>query len=377
MTNPISGLTHCFYNYPARFHPLFARTAIRLFTKKGDLVIDPFMGSGTTAVEALVCGRRFLGIDINPLATFIANVKTTPLTTRDFHLIEEWLDRICGLINLHKKVEISEEWKGYTKHVPWWLRKTIALLVEKARNEFPKKRQEDFVRACILSAGQWALDCKKTIPNSKQFLVIFQKKARTMLSALREYQQELKEHLDVPLSQIHRRKKLLARPVAGIEKDKRVIMRWIPAKLIITSPPYPGVHIVYNRWQVFGRKETPAPYWIINSPDGKGLSYYTLGDRKQKELKRYFDNLKSSFNSLKYLVDKESLIIQLIGFSDPTWQLDRYLSIMDELGFTEVSFSEIGPSRFWRNIPNRKWYTQYKTSPSTNGREFLLIHRLK
>src|SRR5207244_2812370 len=39
--SPVSGLTHNFYRYPARFSPRFVRAAIQAFTKPGDLVIDP------------------------------------------------------------------------------------------------------------------------------------------------------------------------------------------------------------------------------------------------------------------------------------------------------------------------------------------------
>ena len=66
-------------------------------------------------------------------------------------------------------------------------------------------------------------------------------------------------------------------------------------RLIITSPPYPGVHVLYHRWQVNGRRETPAPYWIANKLDGDGGRYYSLGNRHEKELKTYFTNLESIF----------------------------------------------------------------------------------
>ncbi|MBI4607669.1 MAG: site-specific DNA-methyltransferase [Candidatus Rokubacteria bacterium] len=80
---PVTGLTHSFYRYPARFSPQFARKAIEAFTKPGDTVFDPFMGGGTTVVEALASGRRCIGSDLNPLAKFLAKAKTTPISKRD------------------------------------------------------------------------------------------------------------------------------------------------------------------------------------------------------------------------------------------------------------------------------------------------------
>ncbi len=77
------------------------------------------------------------------------------------------------------------------------------------------------------------------------------------------------------------------RSVIGIEKAGIFSKRKAP-KLILTSPPYPGVHVLYHRWQVDGRKETPAPFWIANKLDGAGLSHYTMGDRKNPGLRTYF-----------------------------------------------------------------------------------------
>src|SRR5919108_536779 len=89
-STPVAGFTHAFYRYPARFSPAFARAAIELFTKPGDLVLDPFSGGGTTVVEAYALGRSAVGSDISHLAAFIGQVKVTPLSANDVFKLRTW-----------------------------------------------------------------------------------------------------------------------------------------------------------------------------------------------------------------------------------------------------------------------------------------------
>ena len=85
-------ITHGYYTYPAKFIPQLAARLIKENTNEGDIVIDPFMGSGTTVVEAIVNNRIGIGTDINDIAYLIAKVKTTPIKTsellREFGKIE-------------------------------------------------------------------------------------------------------------------------------------------------------------------------------------------------------------------------------------------------------------------------------------------------
>jgi len=51
--------------HPAPFPEELPYRLIQLYSFKGDLVLDPFMGSGTTAISALKSERKFVGYDIN------------------------------------------------------------------------------------------------------------------------------------------------------------------------------------------------------------------------------------------------------------------------------------------------------------------------
>jgi DNA modification methylase len=53
-------------SHSATFPVELPKWFIKLFTQPGDMVLDPFLGSGTTAVAAAQLGRDYIGIDINP-----------------------------------------------------------------------------------------------------------------------------------------------------------------------------------------------------------------------------------------------------------------------------------------------------------------------
>ncbi len=74
-----SYATHGYHRYPAKFIPQLAARIIQQNSLAGDLICDPFMGSATTLVEAIVHDRKAYGTDINPVAALIARTKTTPI----------------------------------------------------------------------------------------------------------------------------------------------------------------------------------------------------------------------------------------------------------------------------------------------------------
>ena len=65
-------------SYRACFKPQLPRFFITRLTDPGDVVFDPFMGRGTTLLEAALEGRRTLGNDVNPLSRFLLEARFDP-----------------------------------------------------------------------------------------------------------------------------------------------------------------------------------------------------------------------------------------------------------------------------------------------------------
>lgn len=84
-------LSHNIHRYSGKFIPPIARTVIDLFTERNEIVFDPYLGSGTTALEAILSGRKALGTDLNPLAILISKVKTTILPVEELMMFRQEL----------------------------------------------------------------------------------------------------------------------------------------------------------------------------------------------------------------------------------------------------------------------------------------------
>jgi hypothetical protein len=379
---PVAGLTHGMYRYPARFSPLFARAAIKTFTSPGDTVLDPFMGGGTTLVEARVLGRPGIGVDLNELAVFLARVKTTVFSDKDRCSVRQWADSLPGRLNLRNVSVRQEEWirKGYQRNISgrrtWPIRKSLELAIAQI-DRLEVRCHQELARCVLLKTAQWALDCRSSIPSAEEFrnrliadFVAALEAAKGFARQVRESERRYGPADPHPTICLHR-------SAAGIECEPRVAERPTP-RLILTSPPYPGVHVLYHRWQVQGRRETPAPFWVADTLDGRGESFYTFGSRKQEGLEDYFAHLHDAFASLSLVAGPDTLVVQMVGFSDPCWQLHEYLQTMEQAGFREVQYRGLSNSpggRLWRRVPNRRWYADQK-GPISSSREVVLFHQL-
>lgn len=371
---------HTFYKYPARFAPSFAREVIQAFSTEGELVLDPFCGGGTTLLEAMSLGRRAVGIDVSTLATFISRAKTTPLSIHDRRAIEKWCNGIA--IETSFACDVSgrlpeEDREHYERNVPDEVSAFFSWVISRiARLKRP--RQQTFVRLILLSVGQWALDCKTTFPNRVVLRDEFVARLRDAVSNYMEFLRGTAQLNGMPRCRLGSLRRIINRDARQISSDGRIPRAWLPAKLVVTSPPYPGVHVVYHRWQIRGRKETPAPFWLAKQRDGEGESFYALGRRDEPGLGTYFDRLKSVFTSVRSLLSEDAQVFQLVAFANPTWQLPAFLKAMEEAGFSETLVESnhecVVGGRVWRQVPGRKWYAN-KRGDIPASKEVLLVHK--
>jgi hypothetical protein len=372
---PVKGLTHGFYKYPARFSPSFARAAIEAFTRPGDVCLDPHVGGGTTLVESIALGRIGIGVDISTLAEFVATAKTTVYAEIELALLKGWADDVANAISARLPGRRLSDYShmGYYKHLDdpsrWRLRKSIEQGIESA-DQLRSPRLERFARCAVLRTAQWALDGRKQLPSVSQFRDMLHTNAIEMLTGAEELRKASQATRASNAGAI-----VINRSSAGLETDKRT-SSWQKAKLVVTSPPYPGVHVLYHRWQVDGRKEAPLPFMIAGKLDGAGGSYYTMGDRKAHGLNTYFENIRASMSSACKLAADDAVFVQMVAFSEVEWQLPKYLETMQQAGLREVklrSMRQIKDGRLWRSVPRRRWYSDQRgETPGSN--EVVLFH---
>jgi 16S rRNA G966 N2-methylase RsmD len=96
---------------------------IKNFSKPGDLVLDPYGGSGVTAIEALMNNRKSISIDINPMAVFLVQSLIAPVSQTEFseafkRVKEEYIKK-----EPKSEVEIKKALKKYPHPTGWTLPK--------------------------------------------------------------------------------------------------------------------------------------------------------------------------------------------------------------------------------------------------------------
>lgn len=370
----VRGYTHRFYTYPGGFSPIFVESAIKTFTKKKDLVLDPFMGGGTSLIEAIRLNRKVVGIDLNPIAYFVTKVKITKLSKAQIDKIELWAFLMSQNLNYKlKNDQFTKEalsiinYKGLGRKEIFNLKTIIkgtSFYLEKLK-EIKDKKVKDFLKLLILRCLHSTLHDKRPIADFH----IFKRKIRSNSLDMLEGMRNLDKYL------INSRNKFSIYSKSSTKINKTKELKSKKVKLIITSPPYPGINISYSRWQIHGRRNTTLPYLVLGIPVPENKSIFNFQSPRNKTYNLYFDKLNTIFKSIKKICSKNTIVLQLVAFNHENGLFEKYLKTLEDCGFKEMKLKKKG--RVWREVPNRSWQAKFVKGNIPASNEVLLLHKIK
>jgi len=147
-----SILSHGLHKYPAKFFPELPRWLIKRYSKEDDLILDPFSGSGTTNVEALLSRRHSIGIDVDPFSRYLSKVKITLLDEKELQTAQKYLLRF---ILSYKPSKVFEKDIPVFPYRDNWFNKEIILELAYLKKIIDaldtSENIKDFFRICFSS----------------------------------------------------------------------------------------------------------------------------------------------------------------------------------------------------------------------------------
>lgn len=289
------------------------------------------MGGATTIVEAIARGRQAVGCDVNTLAVFIARAKTNAVSERDRAALKTWADRVVPSLSYWLSPSDLEEFvcpqrtQNLTMPSARPIKKVLALALRSLSGL--SEAATSLARCALLNAGQWALNGGGQ-PTLNEFRERLSVTVHEMVAGVEALEKRIGSTVAPPI---------LINDSAARLTDHQPFAGGAKARLAVTSPPYPGIHMLYHRWQVDGRRETAAPYWLAACSDGHGASFYNFAYRSENAADRYFAESLKTLTAIRHVMADDATFVQLIAFSNPKRHLPRYLANMTKAGFAEVS----------------------------------------
>lgn len=288
---------HSMHRYFGKLIPAIPSFAIKEFTDEGDVVCDPFMGSGTTLVEAGLHKRRGLGYDINPISCFISKVKTTAIKI-------DLLKRCNSVLMDDIKTDdepVSEEELPYCINRDHWFKnfvQTNLIRVHRNIEGFFKRHDEikvntdekeniiNFYRVVLSSIIRIVsnADPRHVFPGYSKRLRRLDKEGKRNINVFKSFE-----------SAIKRKTKALAEYADVDSKEETIIVnkdtkcvdvdKYPEAKLIVTNPPY----ISSIRYIETVKLELYWMEFLLNPTEYKNLERRMVGNDRvyKKEYKDY------------------------------------------------------------------------------------------
>jgi site-specific DNA-methyltransferase (cytosine-N4-specific) len=277
--------THCIHTYPAMMIPQIARRLIYLYGKEAKTLLDPFMGSGTSLVEASLLPRikKAYGFDLNPLAYLISKVKTTPIKAE---LLEEQLKLIC-------EIQGKAESPNF-KNIEFWFKPEVIeklALIKSNIKKIEDKNIKDFFLVCFSETVRnvsntrnrefklYRMEKDKLEKHKPDVLSEFQKIAKNNINGMREYFKARTETKTFP----NNSSSMNELPLENESID-----------IIVTSPPYGDSRTTV----AYGQFSRLALQWL-DYEDVASLDNKLLGGKATRDLE-----VKINSPTLKIIIDK-------------------------------------------------------------------------
>jgi DNA modification methylase len=152
---------HRLHPYLGKFIPQLVELFLKHYFKKGDWILDPFMGSGTTLIEANVLGMNSVGIEISEFNCHIAEVKT-----KKFNILEvekEIKDILyktrafsIWLLNPRQKSFLFKKYDKYSEYFKTWFAERSIQEIFYYRDQIKNYKNQDILKVILSRATRSA-----------------------------------------------------------------------------------------------------------------------------------------------------------------------------------------------------------------------------
>ncbi|HIH00838.1 TPA: site-specific DNA-methyltransferase [Thermoplasmata archaeon] len=191
----VSYATHGIHRYPAKFIPQIPRFCLDSFSRVGDTVLDPFMGSGTTLLESYILGRNCYGVDIHPLARMIAKVKTTPIDPVHLNSLASHL-----FARIRADDSDNSEWIPEIPNRDHWFRPEVLADLATIKKHVWRMRKgdyQDFFKICFSSIIRKMSnsDADSLIPEVTTFRKKLDEQGKTSFDAIGRFENTVRNKL--------------------------------------------------------------------------------------------------------------------------------------------------------------------------------------
>jgi hypothetical protein len=253
--------------YIGKLKSSIAHDLIRTYSRPGDLVIDPFAGSGTIPLEAALLGRRVFAADISPYAKFLTTAKLNPPSC-----LEEAIEKAETILTMAMSQPTSDN-----ENIPGWVRRffhpqTLEEAVKFA--SIGRTLGNEFYMACFLGILHHERPGFLSFPSSHLVPYLRDKKYPPLdFPGMYEYR-PLRPRLLAKISRVYKRNAGFPRNLAWLFRQSKIEDLEFPEGFdcLLTSPPYMNA-LDYGR-------DNRLRLWFINPEEGETTDNPVTRDRE-------------------------------------------------------------------------------------------------